>query len=56
MNRRRFASRPAPPVMGVTAARARPTIAGATWLASIVALPVFVILTMVEWVWRLLAG
>jgi hypothetical protein len=48
--------RPSPPVLGVTARRPRPTAAGALWLALLAGLPVFVVLTGAEWLWRLLAG
>ena len=40
------------PVLGVTAARARPTIAGATWLAAIISLPIGLVLMAAELVWR----
>lgn len=40
------------PILGVTAPRARPTLAGALWVASALSLPVFVLLTLAELAWR----
>jgi hypothetical protein len=44
------------PVLGVTAAPPRPTFVGALWLACVLSVPVFVVLGLVELVWRLAGG
>ncbi|WP_165971730.1 hypothetical protein [Meridianimarinicoccus aquatilis] len=41
-----------PPVLGVRAAPPRPTLAGTIWLACLIALPVFIVLMVVEWIVR----
>lgn len=40
------------PILGVTALRARPTFAGALWVASALSLPVFAVLSLAELAWR----
>ncbi|MGR3802448.1 hypothetical protein [Marinibacterium profundimaris] len=42
----------APPVLGISAARPRPTMAGAFWLALAIALPAGALLCGVEVIWR----
>ena len=49
-------AKPPEPILGVIAPRARPTFAGAFWLACVLALPVFVLLTAGETIWRWLGG
>lgn len=48
--------RPADPILGVTAPRARPTVAGATWVALAVTIPAAGLLLAVEVMWRWLSG
>jgi hypothetical protein len=40
------------PVLGVVAPSPRPTAAGAFWLASVVSVPVFLLLTLLDLLWR----
>ncbi len=42
----------APPVLGQVVQAPRPTAAGALWLASVLSVPVFLVLAVVELVWR----
>lgn len=42
------------PVLGVTAPRARPTMAGAFWLAMMISLPVGGVICLIEILWRVL--
>lgn len=39
-------------VFGVSARRPRPTARGALWLATLLSLPVFAVLSIVEVIWR----
>lgn len=47
-------NRSKPPVHGVHAARAGPTVAGAFWLGMVMALPAGLVLFAIEMAWRLL--
>ena len=44
---------PPKPVLGVTAARARPTTAGAFWLAAVITIPAGIALLLIEGMIRL---
>lgn len=49
--------RPKPkPVLGISAPPPRPTKAGAFWLAGVLSVPVFLLLSLAELVWRLWPG
>ena len=43
------------PVFGKTVPPPRPTVAGALWLAAILSVPVFLALTLLELIWRVLS-
>lgn len=42
------------PVLGTAVPAPRPTAAGAFWLAAVLSVPVFAVLTLLELVWRAL--
>ena len=48
--------RHADPILGVTAPRARPTVAGATWVAIAFTIPAAGLLLAAEVLWRWLSG
>ncbi|WP_168184074.1 hypothetical protein [Pseudoruegeria sp. SK021] len=48
--------KPLNPIMGVVAPRARPSWASALWLALVLSIPTFVLLSAGEGIWRWLSG